>query len=76
MIVMVARYWQLNLTARCEQSARPRTIVCRQVRGARDRMFPVQNMFFPFFFDASAIVFVGIWFLMRLTQGTGELLTA
>ena len=38
-------------------------------------MFPVQNMFFPFFFDASAIVFVGIWFLMRLTQGTGELLT-
>jgi hypothetical protein len=38
-------------------------------------MFPVQNMFFPFFFDAPAIVFVGIWFLMRLTQGTGELLT-
>jgi len=38
-------------------------------------MFPVLNMFFPFFFDASAIVFVGIWFLMRLTQGTGELLT-
>jgi hypothetical protein len=27
-------------------------------------MFPVQNMFFPFFFDAPAIVFVGIWFLM------------
>ena len=30
---------------------------------------------FPFFFDVPAIVFVGIWFLMQLTQGMGELLT-
>lgn len=32
-------------------------------------------LFFPFFFDVPAIVFVGIWFLMQLTQGMGELLT-
>jgi membrane associated rhomboid family serine protease len=35
----------------------------------------VPILFFPFFFDAPAIVFVGIWFLMQLTQGMGELLT-
>jgi membrane associated rhomboid family serine protease len=29
---------------------------------------------FPFFFDVPAIVFVGIWFLMQVTQGMGELL--
>ena len=29
---------------------------------------------FPFFFDVPAIVFVGIWFLMQVTQCMGELL--
>jgi membrane associated rhomboid family serine protease len=33
----------------------------------------VPILFFPLFFDVPAIVFAGIWFLLQLIQGAGEL---
>jgi membrane associated rhomboid family serine protease len=51
------------------------------VIGCHVRLLPFSRLivvtpilFFPFFFDVPAIVFVGIWFLMQLKQGIGELL--
>jgi membrane associated rhomboid family serine protease len=51
------------------------------VLGAYLRMFPfarvvvvVPIVIIPFFFEVPAIVFVGLWFLMQLLQGTVELL--
>jgi len=50
------------------------------VLGAHIRMFPMARivlvipvLFFPFFFELPAVVFVGIWFVTQLLQGTAEL---
>ena len=34
----------------------------------------VPILFLPFFFEVPAVVFVGVWFLLQLLQGTVELL--
>jgi membrane associated rhomboid family serine protease len=52
------------------------------VMGCYVRLFPLSRLvvvipilFLPLFFEVPAIVFIGIWFLLQLSQGTAELLT-
>jgi rhomboid family protein len=52
------------------------------VMGCYVRMFPfarivvvIPILFLPLFFEMPALVFVGIWFLLQVLQGTVELLT-
>ena len=51
------------------------------ILGAYVRIFPfarvvvvVPIVIVPFFFEVPGIVFIGLWFIMQLLQGTGELL--
>ena len=53
------------------------------VMGCYVRLFPLSRLvvvipilFLPLFFEVPAIIFVGIWFLLQLLQGTAELLTS
>jgi len=46
------------------------------------RLFPLARLivlvpivFIPLFFEVPALVFVGIWFIVQILQGTAELLT-
>jgi len=50
------------------------------VLGCYVRLFPLSRMIvvvpvliFPFFFEVPAVVFVGLWFVLQLVQGAGEL---
>ena len=50
------------------------------VLGCYVRLFPLSRLivvvpilFLPLFFEVPAILFVGIWFLLQLTQGSAEL---
>src|SRR5580704_9198995 len=52
------------------------------VLGCYVRLFPLSRLivvvpilFLPFFFEVPAILFVGVWFLLQIMQGTAELFT-
>lgn len=52
------------------------------VLGCYVRLFPLARLivlvpivFIPLFFEVPALVFVGIWFILQILQGTAELLT-
>jgi membrane associated rhomboid family serine protease len=51
------------------------------ILGCYVRLFPLARvvvivpvLFLPFFFEVPAIVFLGLWFLLQVLQGAGELL--
>jgi len=51
------------------------------VLGCNMRLFPLARLvilipilFIPFFFEVPAFVFAGLWFLMQVVQGAGEIL--
>ena len=76
-VIAALTHYQFNPTSHVPASGASGGVI-----GCYARLLPlspvivvVPIVFFPFFFVVPAIVFVGIWFLMQLTQGMGELLT-